>query len=172
MNTEKKPNKKKLIPILLIVAICIMFLAGYFQGYHDAIGGYPSAFKQTILPPELDSVDQSFEQVTEFIKNDSTDKLEYKQGFNCVDYVFMVLRHANWNGIIAIPIMITFDDSSEHMIVMMPTNDKGTVLFETMTDKQVDPQIGNLYMGKRVTGLYGLATGWIPLNEYRQGVGW
>ncbi|MFC2049741.1 hypothetical protein ACFLTN_00955 [Chloroflexota bacterium] len=173
MNTEKKASKKKIIQAVFLAAIvCIAGLVLYFQGYHDAIGEYPLSFKKTILPPDVSPVNQSFEQVMEFIKSDNTDKLEYKEGFNCVDFVFMVVRYAHWNGIIAEPIGITFEDSSKHMILMIPTNDRGTIFIEAMTDNQVEPKIGSMYMGKLVKELYGLGTVWVPLDEYRQKIGW
>jgi len=170
---EQKVKRRKVAPLVMFMVMAlVMLFSGYFWGFHDAIGEYPSPFKRTVLPPDLSPASQTFDQVVEFIRNDTTDKLEYEEGFNCVDFVFMVVRHAHWNSVVAEPIRVVFDDSSEHMLLMVPTSDRGTVFFETMTDKQVEPKVGRLYMRKMVTGLYGLANAWVPLDEYRRAIGW
>jgi len=144
-----------------MIAVCLIFLLcgsaiGYVLCYHEFTGEYFPWLKPEALPmpPELTPSNQTSEQVIRFIKNESTDKLAFQEGFNCVDYALMVCRNAHWGNITAYAVILRYEEPPHHMLVVMPTIDKGSLFFEPQSDRQVDPRVGKLYAGRKVIGIY------------------
>lgn len=118
---------------------------------------------QYILPPEPNAENQTFDMVLSFIKSDNTDTIPYGEGFNCVDSVFRVWRNAEWQGIVARPIVIQYEEPPGHMVIGFSTVDRGVVFFETQNDQQIRPIVGQNHNGRKVRGFYYMGSIWVPL---------
>jgi hypothetical protein len=164
---EKGPTRKQLIVFGVIAAILIGVVA-WFSIYHDQTGRYPLDFlngSQSILPPQVSGENQSYEQVIDFVKSDDTNRIPYGFGFNCVDAAFRMWRNATWDGIVAVPIAIQYTDSSGHMVIGFPTNDKGDVFIEPQDDLQIRLRVGQNYNGQTVRGIYIVDYDFTPLYD-------
>lgn len=165
---EKKRLTKKQLIILYVVFALILGLVVWFGYYYEQTGRYPLSFlnrPESILPPEMHSEEQAYEQVIDFIRSDDTDTIPYEFGFNCVDAAFRIWRNATWEGIIAYPIVIQYNDSSEHMVIAFPTNDRGDVFIEPQNDWQIKLRVGQNYNGRTVRGIYVLDYTPLPLGD-------
>ena len=134
-------------------------------------GRYPIPFLNrpaNVLPPKMDSQGQTYEQIINFVRSDDTDKTQYGIGFNCFDATFKIWRNATWKGIRAYPIVIQYDESPGHMIIVFPTKDRGDVFIEPQNDLQVRPRVGQNYNDRKVRGFYVLDYAPLPLDNSPQ----
>lgn len=151
---RKNVTKKELIVFIAFGVILIGVLIGY-QYYQNR--------PENILPPEMHLKDQTYEQVIDFIESDDTDTIPYEFGFTCVDAALRVWRNAYWNGIVAAPIAIQCTDSSGHMVIGFPTNDKGDIFIEPQSDSQIKLRVGQKYNGQTVRGIYIVSLNFTPI---------
>jgi hypothetical protein len=164
---RKKLTKKQSIAVYVIFAL-LLILVVWFGSYYAMTGRYPLAFlnrPESILPPEVHSEEQTYEQVIDFVQSDDTDKIPYGVGFNCVDATFRIWRNAVWQGITAYPIVIQYNESPEHMVIAFPTNDRGDVFIETQNDLQIRLRVGQNYNERKVRGIYVLDYTPLPLGD-------
>lgn len=147
---------------------------GYNQGYYQAIGVYPFAPRVDIVPPDITletATQQTFEDVSNFIAEDITNKEPYQEGMNCVDFALMVVRNAQWQGLNSEIIRIDYEVGYSHAVLMFPTADEGYILLDPQTDKVFDVfRVGDTHDSKVITGLYLLRLKWIPLENFFAGV--
>lgn len=163
---RKKLMKKQLLGFCLIAVLFGIFI--WFNIHYDITGLYPLSFLnrlESILPPEMHSEEQTYEQVIDFVQSDDTDKIPYGVGFNCVDATFRIWRNAVWQGITAYPIVIQYNESPEHMVIAFPTNDRGDVFIETQNDLQIRLRVGQNYNERKVRGIYVLDYTPLPLGD-------
>jgi hypothetical protein len=147
---------RKLMAVLFI--LMLLFIAGlYYYSIH-----YQNK-PQYILPPKSNTANQTFDQVISFIKGDNTDTIPYGEGFNCVDSVWRVKLNARWQGIVAFPVAIQYEEPPGHMVIVFPTTDRGDILIETQNDQQIRLKVGNDYDGRKIRGLYLLDLTPIPI---------
>src|SRR4030042_4306651 len=97
---KKKLTKRQ--SIVFYVILGLFATATIYSGfYYEATGRYPIPFlnrSASILLPKMDSQDQTYEQVIDFVQSDDTDETQYGVGFNCVDATFKIWRNATWKG--------------------------------------------------------------------------
>lgn len=164
---KKKLTKRQSIVTCVIFGL-VMIAVLWFVSYYEGTGRYPLLFlnrPESVLPPKMDSQGQTYEQVTNFVRSDDTDKIPYGVGFNCVDATFKVWRNATWKGIKAYPIVIQYNESPGHMVIAFPTRDRGDVFIELQNDLQVRPRVGQNYNDRKVRGIYVLDYAPLPLGD-------
>jgi len=167
MTPKKKLTKRQSIIFWVIFAL-LFGLVLYVGIYYEQTGRYPLEFlnrTENILPPEMHLEEQTYDQVMDFIRSDDTDTIPYEFGFNCVDSAFRVWSNARWQGIGAAQIAIQYTDSSGHMVVAFPTNDKGDIFIEPQSDLQIKLRVGHKYNGLTVRGIYIVSYNFTPLYD-------
>ena len=168
LDTQSQPNVNWKRTIIAFCILVLVFLGYYFYDYYSETGLYPISRlnkSESILPPDVNPINQTFDDVMLFIQNDDTDKETYQEGFVCVESALLLCRQAQWNGLAGYPVMLTFQETDiKHMVVVFPTKDRGDVVIETLTDQQIRPRVGRSYKGKEVTGIYLMGINWIPLE--------
>jgi len=163
----KKKLTKKQITFLVIFAL-LFGLVLYVGIYYEQTGRYPLEFlnrPEIVLPPEMHIEEQTYDQVMDFIRSDYTDTIPYEFGFNCVDAAFRVWRNAYWEGIVAAPISIQYTESPGHMVIGFPTNDKGDIFIEPLSDLQIKLRVGHKYNGQTIRGIYIVNLDFSPLYD-------
>jgi hypothetical protein len=155
--TPEKNLTKKQVIIFWVSCVVLVGLAVWFAYYYNRA--------ESILPPEMHSENQTYEQVIDFIRSDDTDTIPYEFGFNCVDATFRIWRSATWQGITAYPIVIQYNDSPGHMVIAFPTNDRGDVFIEPQNDLQIKLRVGQNYDGREIRGIYILDYTPLPLGN-------
>ena len=164
---KKKLTRRQSV-VFYVISGLLLAAVIYFGFYYETTGRYPISFlnrTESVLPPKMDSQDQTYEQVIDFIRSDDTDETQYGVGFNCVDATFKIWRNATWEGIIAYPIVMQYDDSSGHMVIAFPTKDRGSVFIEPQNDLQITLRVGKNYNNKKVRGFYVLDYTPLPLDD-------
>ena len=68
----------------------------------------------------------------------------------------------------AYPIVIQYDESPGHMIIVFPTKDRGDIFIEPQNDWQVRPRVGQNYNNRKIRGFYVLDYAPIPLDNSPQ----
>lgn len=142
-------NKQMLCFIVLMLILCAG-LYYFLSVYHNK--------PQYILPPKYSNENQTYEKVMSFINSDDTDSIPYEEGFNCVDSVMRVWTNARWQGIIAFPIAIQYNEPPGHMVIGFPTIDKGDVFIETENDQRIRLKVGQNYGFRKIRGFYFMDT--------------
>jgi hypothetical protein len=166
MTPKKKLTRKQTVAFRVILGL-LAGLAVWFGYYYEQTGRYPLEFlnrPESILPPQMHSENQTYQQVIDFVRSDDTDTMSYEFGFNCVDATFRIWRSAAWHGIAAYPIVIQYNESPGHMVIAFPTNDRGVVFIEPQNDMQIRPRVGQDYDGEKVRGFYVLDYNPLPLD--------
>lgn len=154
---------------LLLAFAALVGFSTFLAGYHYGTGEYMPWFQSSgyELPP--DTTTQTFEQVAAFIEEDDTSEQPYNESFNCVDFSLAVAYRAQWSGLKAQIVKLTYPDPPDHMLLAFPTSDRGLVFYETQTDEEVVPSTGKIYNGRRISGIYILVMDWLPLPDYLAG---
>jgi hypothetical protein len=153
---RQRPSGRRAIIFVVLVLLVFIGFALYYQFVLNKT--------QYILPPEYDVVNQTLDEVKAFLNSDDTDTIPYDEGFNCVDSVFRVLLNARWQGLMAVPIAIQYDELPGHMVIGFPIGDKGYALFETQNDHQIRLVVGQNYDGRIIRGFYLLDLYPVPLD--------
>lgn len=154
--------------IALYVFLTLGVIAIWFFSYYGSTGLYPFSFfnrPEIVLPPEMHPEEQTYEQVIDFIQSDDTDTIPYGVGFNCVDASFRIWRNAYWEGITAYLFTIQYAELPGHMVIVFPTNDKGDVIIEPLSDLPIRPRVGQNYNGREVKGIYVFSCDPLPLDD-------
>lgn len=163
-------NRKLLIKRLTVTIIMAVLLLGngFSLGFWMATGESPiSMLRQgeSYAPPaNVQSVD--LVELTDILAEDDTSEEVYREGYNCVDYAWEVMRILQWEGIDSGIIAITFEDGGSHAILIVPTEDKGWQFIDPQSDKVVDPHIGGYYNGKRIEKIEVMVLEWIDIIEF------
>jgi len=144
----------------------VLFCMGIISGWYLGTGTLPPIGQKTIviLPPEIASKDLG--EVTAAVEVDKTNEQVYREGFNCVDYAWNVMRALQWKGINTAIVGVTYEDGSRHALIAVPTSDKGWVCFEPETDARVKPVVGGYYHGKKVTKVEVLTMKWVNIKQF------
>ncbi|MGD9118794.1 MAG: hypothetical protein PVJ08_08730, partial [Dehalococcoidia bacterium] len=151
---------------IVLIIFMILFIAAIVC--FSIFGPFSSHEAQYLLPTDYDIEEQTLDDVIAFLAEDKTDTRQCEKGFNCVDFAFTVWLNARWEGIVAVPIAIQYEESpseesSGHMVIGFPIGDKGFVLFEPQNDQQINLNVGQIYEDRKVKGLYYLDIVWKPL---------
>lgn len=155
-NNDNGITNKRIVILLLLVligAVLIMLLGSMLNNKPEYI-----------LPPQPDLENQPYQMVIEFIQTDDTNEMPYEDGFNCLDATLRLWRNASWEGLAAIPVMITYEEPPNHMIIAFWTIDKGNIFIEPQNDKQVILNVNEFYNGRRIKGYYYMSVNWIALG--------
>jgi hypothetical protein len=170
MQDPLKPRKQ--LTTKQFIAFCVFLTLGvlaiWFFSYYGSTGLYPFSFlnrPEIVLPPEMHPEEQTYKQVFDFIQSDDTETIPYGDGFNCVDATFRIWRNAYWEGIAAYPIVIEYNESPGHMVIVFPTSDRGDIIIEPQGDLQIRPRVGQDYDGRQVKGIYVFDCDFLPLDD-------
>jgi hypothetical protein len=74
-----------------------------------------------------------------FIQYDQTDKREWTDDFNCVDFTKTLVANARADGFIVLGESVRFEDGGGHSFVVFATVDRGLIYIEPQTDRQYLP---------------------------------
>lgn len=148
---------------VLILSLCSGVMGSAF-GYYKATGQMPFQGSASVLPEITGNVTTS-EQISEFLVIDSTNEIEYGEGFNCVESAILAARNAHWDGLPAEVVRLVFTDESSHMMLVFPTSDSGWIYVEPQTDSEVSPRVGGMYNGKVISSIDILRIEWFPFEE-------
>lgn len=144
----------------------IMFSYGMVAGWYMGTGTMPTfTTASSTLPPEITTT--TLDNVSSAIQEDRTDKLTYREGWNCIDYAWTVMRGLQWQGIPSSIIALTYENGTRHAILAMPTSDKGWVCFDPQSDARVNPQVGGHYQGKRIIKMEVLVMEWVDMEQFK-----
>lgn len=89
------------------------------------------------------NMNPTYKDVTDFLKEDKTDELEWTVDFDCTQFAHMTVRNAKQKGIYGCIVNIDLDVPSDkyeysgHDIIVFNTSDAGIVYFEPQNDKYV-----------------------------------
>lgn len=159
----------------LITIMMLGTMLGYILGYHAATGVFPNipfTEPRTSMPPGIELSSQTFDDVNDFIAEDTTNDEQYGDGMNCVDFALVVARNAQWMGLGAEIVKLDFNSGYSHTLLLFPTSDAGLIAVDPQTDKSIAlPTIGEKYNGKTITGIYILGYQWIPIEQFLEGGG-
>jgi hypothetical protein len=148
IQNQFQPKESRKQTVLLFILMLVLFAGFYYFSTH-----YQNK-PQYILPPKINTENQTFAEVMSFIRSDNTDKIRYEEGFNCWDYTFRVLLNARWKGIASVPIAIQYEEPPGHMVIAFPTTDRGDVFIEPQNDQQIRLRVGQVYDGRKIRGFY------------------
>ena len=82
----------------------------------------------TVLTNNVSSVDVSYNQLVNFLKEDQTDKIPFVNGsFECNEFALTLHNNAEEKGIRAGFVIIVYDSHGEHAINVFNTTDKGVI---------------------------------------------
>jgi len=154
---QPQPETSRKRMVIFLVSIILLVVG--FMLFNQFASNKP----QYVLPPKYNTENQTFDKVVAFIKSDDTNTMPYGEGFNCVNFVFRVWGNAMWQGIMAVPIVIQYEEPPGHMVIGFPTTDRGDVFFETENDQQIKLKVGSNYGGRKIRGFYAMDTIFIPL---------
>lgn len=165
MNKSKGSKLRRYI----LAPLSILLIAGSFFifGIWFATGGSPFDTLQrssSYLPPNEQTVNLS--QLKDVLADDNTDKQEYREGYNCVDYAWDIMRALQWKGINTGIIGIMYEDGSQHAVITVPTSDYGWIYIDPQTDKLISPYVGGYYDGKKIMEVNVMIIDWMDIAEF------
>ena len=166
LRPRKQLTTKQFIGLCVFLTLAVIGI--WFFGYYSSTGLYPISFfnrQEIVLPPEMHPEEQTYKQIMDFIQSDDTNTILYGDGFNCVDATFRIWRNAYWKGIVAYPIVIQYNESPGHMVIGFPTNDKGDIFIEPLSDLQIKLRVGHKYNGQTIKGIYVVNLDFSPLYD-------
>lgn len=153
-----------------ITAIIVMLLLvgnGFLWGFYTATGNSPLVMLQqgeSYAPPGEQSIELS--ELTDILIEDNTSEQEYREGYNCVDYAWEVMRNLQWQGVDSSILALTYEDGSRHAILVIPTGDKGWQFIDPQSDEVVSPKMGSYYNGKKIVEIKVMTISWINITEF------
>lgn len=155
----------------LTSAIIVMLLLvgnGFLWGFWTATGDSPLVLLlqqgESYAPPDEQSIELT--ELTDMLIEDDTSEQEYREGYNCIDYAWEVMRALQWQGVDSSIIALTYEDGSRHAILVVPTGDKGWQFIDPQSDEVVNPKIGSYYNGKKIVGIKVMTIDWIDILEF------
>lgn len=151
----------------VLIAIGVVAFVAYVSGYYQGTGALPRfmAERETVFPPES-TTEQTFENVSNFVAEDTTDQEVPDGDMNCVEYALLLARSAQWKGLDAAVVKLDFEDGTSHMMLMFPTVDRGWIYVEPQTDREFNLAVGKLYDSQIIMGIWVLGLEWIPIDEF------
>lgn len=161
-----KKTKGQQIAVGLAMLVAMLGSAGlgaFFEFYTGTVGRIPS-MQAKVIVPEVPETETTLVEVRRYLERDKTDEIEYKEGFNCYDSVLLTKRNADWEGILAIPAALIYEDGG-HAILLFPTTDGGWIFVEPQEDLVIYPRVGQFYRGKKVIRIDWYEGRWVPFME-------
>lgn len=140
---------------------------GFLWGFWTATGDSPLVLLQqseSYAPPEMQSV--NLEGLTDILVEDNTSEQEYREGYNCIDYAWEVMRNLQWEGVDSGIVALTYTDGTGHAILIIPTEDEDWQFVDPQSDELVDPKIGSYYNGKKITQIEVMTIEWLDISEF------
>lgn len=154
----------RLAGVAIVGVVCAALGFGY--GYFKGTGTIPLQAGSASVVPTVTDAKVTEAELLEFLKTDKTDGIDYGEGFNCVEYAFVLGLRGRWQGLQPEVVRIDFDGQNYgHLLLAYETSDKGVVFINPEDDSIVKPRIGGQLAGKRITGMYYLRASWIPITE-------
>jgi len=161
-------SKYRVRQLLSMIIIMLLLVGnGFFWGFWTATGDSPLILLQHnegYAPPDIQSVDLA--GLTDILVEDDTSEQEYREGYNCIDYAWEVMRTLQWQGIDSGIVALTYEDGTRHAILIVPTGDEGWQFIDPQSDESVNPKIGSYYNGKRITEIKVMVIDWIDISEF------
>lgn len=151
----------------MIVIMLLLVGNGFLWGFWTATGDSPLVMLQhgeSYAPPDEQSIELS--ELTDILIEDDTSEQEYREGYNCVDYAWEVMRNLQWQGVDSSIIALTYEDGSRHAILVVPTGDEGWQFIDPQSDEAVNPKIGSYYNGKKIIEIKVMTIDWIDILEF------
>jgi len=162
MTTNDKARKAVSI-ILVLVAVGLL---GYMLGFNTAVGGFAfgASWGQSTTPPS-DIARATLAEVKETLA--PMTQIEYREGFNCMDFAWEAMRLLHWNGQLAIIAQLDLEPGPDHAVLLIPTSDEGWVFLEPQTGKQIYPTPGGKYIDFTATieGVYVMDLEWVSIDD-------
>ena len=158
-----KPTKVRVVVLagLVILMVCSGFMGG-LAGYYLGTGEYPWMTSVAILPagvePETTLID-----IGHFLEGEPIADIPYGYGYNCVEDALLLARNANWQGLPAEPARLMFEDGTGHLVLIFPTED-GWVFVDAQKMEVINPVVGGVYFGRRITSIERLVFVWAPIE--------
>lgn len=161
----KELRIKRLVSVTIIMVLLVG--NGFLWGFWTATGDSPLVLLQhseSYAPPDMQSVDLG--GLTDILTEDNTSEQEYREGYNCIDYAWEVMRNLQWEGIDSGIIALTYADGTGHAILIIPTEDEGWQFVDPQSDELVNPKIGSYYNGKRVVEIEVMVIEWVDIKKF------
>lgn len=152
-------HMKEIISEIIMISILVITLSGIFS-YVFLREEYMNRMRITIISSN-DKIynfslvigsfmhNPTYEEMKTFIQIDNTDRNEYKEDFNCVQFSRYTKQNASTYGIMCHLVSIDFNCSwiynIKHMIVCFNTTDRGIVFIEPQHDEEANISVGKLY---------------------------
>lgn len=162
-------NRKLLIKrIIISVVMAVLLLGnGFSWGFWTATGESPMGMlrqAESYTPSDIQSVD--LVELTNILAEDDTSEEVYREGYNCIDYAWEVMRALSWERISSGIIKLTYKDGTSHAILIVPTEDKGWQFIDPQSDAIVNPQVDGYYNGKRIVTVEVMVINWVNIVEF------
>jgi len=162
MNTRAIRARKALQVVLVL--FCVGWL-GYIVGFSSAVGGLSFGTGSESIAPPADITKATLAEVTDTIE--SVAQMEYREGFNCLDFAWEGMRQLHWAGQLATVARLDLEPGPDHAVLLIPTTDKGWVLIEPQTGKRIYPTAGGKYIDfTSIEGVYVMRLEWTPIDIY------
>lgn len=140
---------------------------GFLWGFWTATGDSPFVILQqgeSYAPPDRQSVELT--ELTDILIEDDISEQEYREGYNCIDYAWDVMRALQWEGVDCGIVALTYENGSRHALVTVPTADEGWQFIDPQSDEAVNPKIGSYYNGKRIVEIEVMVIEWVGMSEF------
>ena len=93
--------------------------------------------------------------------------MEYRQGFNCLDYAWEGMRLLHWKGQLAMVARLDLEPDPDHAVLIIPTEDEGWIFIEPQTGERIYPTPGGKYAGfTDIKGVYVMRLVWTAVDIY------
>ena len=121
------------------------YLAGEADGYEEGVEvGYEEGAEDS-LGHGYTIQDPTYKQVTKFLKEDRTDKKNYKEGiYVCSHFARDVCNNAENEELRCAYVGLIYPEGG-HAIIAFNTIDEGLVYFDPQSDEEATPIIGKRY---------------------------
>lgn len=153
--------------IVAVVIVALLLGNGFLWGFYTGTGESPMMLFQSPVsytPPDLEA--PSLDKLADVLAEDDTSEQEYREGFNCVDYAWTLMRALHWQGISSSIIGITFEDGTSHAVLLVPTEDKSWQFIDPQGDTTVSPKVGSYYNGKKIESIQVMVLNWVDIMEF------
>jgi len=159
---EKTRREKVVVLIGLAFVVMASGFLGGIAGYVAGTGEYPWVKIIAVLPGNI-TPETSLIAIGHFLEGEPVADINYGYGYNCVEDAILLARNAIWQGLPAEPARLMFEDGTGHLVLIFPTID-GWVFVDSQRMEVINPVIGGMYMGHRITSIERLVMTWDPIK--------
>lgn len=155
----------KVIGIFMIATVCSVltgFAAGFSYGTGDSAITLFIPAKSVAPPAEISTT--KLDNVTSVLVEQP--KQVYREGYNCMDYAWDAMRALQWEGQPSAIVRLGFTGGLGHVVILVPTEDKGYQFIEPQNGEVIHPDLGGIYQGKMITNMTILEFTWVPFDIF------